>query len=234
MRNPLKVLLAPWLKALTVVRYPTERTWSVSMPNSSRDYAKGVGDGRSSAIVMAPVRWIMRTLPEAPLMQERYLADGSTETVRATPMLALLDSPNPYYDGHLLTMALAGDLALSGNAYVLKVRAGAGNPVELWWAPSSMMEPRWPTDGSAYLTHYDYTPSGVTIRIDPADVIHVRDGLDPKNTRKGLSPLASLLREIFTDNEAANMTASLLANMGVPGLIVSPEEIGRASCRERV
>jgi len=165
----------------------------------------------------------MRTLPEAPVILERRLANDETETVRDHPMLSLLDSPNPYYDGHLLTMALAGDLALSGNAYVLKVRSNGGAPVELWWAPSSMMEPRWPSDGSAYLSHYDYTPAGQTIRIQPEDVVHVRDGLDPQNTRKGLSALASLLREVFTDNEAANMTASLLANMGVPGLVISPE-----------
>jgi len=32
----------------------------------------------------------------------------------------------------------------------------------------------------------------------------------------------SLFREIFTDDEAANFTASLLANFGVPGVIIAP------------
>jgi hypothetical protein len=32
-----------------------------------------------------------------------------------------------------------------------------------------------------------------------------------------------VLREVFTDDEAANFTASLLRNMGVPGLMVSPD-----------
>jgi HK97 family phage portal protein len=55
------------------------------------------------------------------------------------------------------------------------------------------------------------------------DVIHLRDGFDPNNLRKGLSPLRSLFREVFTDDEAANMTASLMKNLGVPGLVLSPE-----------
>ncbi len=56
------------------------------------------------------------------------------------------------------------------------------------------------------------------------DIVHFRYGLDPNNIRKGLSPLKSLFREIFTDDEAANMTAALLKNLGVPGVVISPKE----------
>jgi hypothetical protein len=85
------------------------------------------------------------------------------------------------------------------------------------------VEPYWPQDGSAYLSGYNYSPNGLEIPYAPADIVHFRDGLDPHNTRKGLSPLASLLREIFTDDEAANYTASLLRNVGVPGVIIAPD-----------
>ena len=73
---------------------------------------------------------------------------------------------------------------------------------------------RW--TGSAYLTGYEYNPNGAPITYDPADIVHFRDGMDPDNTRKGLSPLASLLREIFTDDEAVAMTAS------TPGFCTRP------------
>jgi hypothetical protein len=59
-------------------------------------------------------------------------------------------------------------------------------------------------------------------RIAPEDVIHFRFGVDPDNIRLGLSPLASVLREVFTDDEGANFTSTLLRNMGVPGLLVAP------------
>jgi phage portal protein BeeE len=49
-------------------------------------------------------------------------------------------------------------------------------------------------------------------------------GLDPRNTRKGFSSLRPLLREIFTDDEAANFSASILRNMGVPGGLIAPKD----------
>ena len=45
---------------------------------------------------------------------------------------------------------------------------------------------------------------------------------DLDNFRKGLSPLRGLLREVWTDNEAAKFTAALLKNGGIPGVVFSP------------
>ena len=55
-------------------------------------------------------------------------------------------------------------------------------------------------------------------------MVHFRYGLDPLTTRRGLSPLSAALREICTDNEINNYAASLMRNMGVPGLVVSPKD----------
>ncbi len=54
--------------------------------------------------------------------------------------------------------------------------------------------------------------------------MHLRYGIDPDNMRKGLGPLGSLLREIYTDEEASNFSAALLRNFGVPGYMVTPED----------
>ena len=191
------------------------------MPRTGFDYESQV-NGRQSAIIMACVRWIQRTYPEAPLQLKKYNKD-SWEKVQSHPLIDLLNSPNQYYDGLLMQSALVADFALSGNAYLRKIRSGAGRPVELWWIPSTMIEPRWPWDNSEYLTHYEYYPGGASVKIAPSDIVHFRDGLDPNNTRKGISALQSLFREVFTDDEAANMTATLLKNLGVPGLVISPE-----------
>jgi hypothetical protein len=64
---------------------------------------------------------------------------------------------------------------------------------------------------------------GREVRIDPKDVVHFRFGIDPLNQRQGLSPLAATLREVCTDNEINNYSASVMRNMGVPGLVVSPK-----------
>jgi hypothetical protein len=74
-----------------------------------------------------------------------------------------------------------------------------------------------------FVDYYEYTVDGEQTRSS----IRVRRPLPlwprPDNPRRGSSPLRSVLREVFTDNEAADFTASLLRNMGVPGLLVSPE-----------
>jgi phage portal protein BeeE len=88
------------------------------------------------------------------------------------------------------------------------------------------MTPKWPNDsGKTFIGHYEYKPGGVPKKDIPVeDVVHFRFGIDPKNTRLGLSPLGALWREIATDDQAANFTASILKKLGIIGVIISPEE----------
>lgn len=198
--------------------------WRDRLPNTRFDYAKAVGDGRGSSLVMAVGLWLTRTFPEAPLrVQRRQGRRGERlESEWDHPMLALVRRPNPFYSGILLWFATLLDWLITGNAYWLKVRSKQGRVVQLWWVPSWMIRPDWPADGSVFISRYLYRPNGQDVPIPTTDVVHFRYGLDSQNMRLGLSPLASLLREIFTDDEAANYTASLLRNMGVPGVVITP------------
>ena len=205
---------------------------SIMMPRSRFNYKREVGDGRQNGIVMATLTWIARNFPEAPLVVYEQDAQGNWVIVPDHDLYPLLRRPNPYYSGTALWMASIMDFYLTGNAYWLKVRAAAGNVVELWWAPSSMMEPRWDDDGNNYITHYEYKPDPRArkgIELDPTDVVHFRYGLSAYNVRKGVSILDPVLREIFTDDEAANFSAALLRNMGVPGVVIIPQEGVRVS-----
>jgi len=88
-----------------------------------------------------------------------------------------------------------------------------------------MMDPRWPEDGATtteFISHYNYHVNGVDYVVATQDVVHFRNGFDPRNIRRGLSDIQVLLREIATDNEAANWSATILRNMGIPGVIISP------------
>jgi phage portal protein BeeE len=86
------------------------------------------------------------------------------------------------------------------------------------------VEPKWPQGGSVFISHYEYRPAGLggTIVFPVDDVVHFRFGLDPRNTRLGMSQLKPVLREVFTDEEAATFSAAILGNMGVPGGVISP------------
>jgi HK97 family phage portal protein len=199
-------------------------------PRSSFDYLSEVGDGTGSSTVMAPLLWVARTFPEAPLGLWRRDEEGREERVLDHPMLRLVARPNQHYTGHTLWMATLLDWYVDGNAYWLVVRDRGGQPRELWWAPQWSIEPQG--DEQTLVTSYRYRTGTRTIDIDPADVVHFRFGLDPDDGRLGYSPLKSVLREVFTDDEAANFTASLLRNLGVPGIMLSPD--GFAPSREEL
>lgn len=205
-------------------RFAGQPSWhgylAATLPSNLR---ASVGDGRSSSTVMAPLMWILRTFPEAPPMVSRRLADDQLEPDRRHPMVSLLRRPNAHYSGIVMWMGVLASLYTSGDGYLLKIRDAQERVVELWWVPHWLMEPRWDPDGTTFITHYEYQPGTETVLIHPDEVIHFRFGLDPDNHRKGMSPLASVLREIFSDDEAARFTSSLLRNMGVPGLMVAPD-----------
>lgn len=211
-------------KALTI-NFPSGTNWALlSLGRTRYDYAAHVGDGRGNSAVESVVRWIGRTFPEAPVEVLQQKADGTETPIVGHPMLDLLARPNPYYSGELLWRATLADWAAGGYSYWIKRRNAYRAPVELWWAPSWTMKPVWPLDDpTVFISHYEYTVDGNTQEIAVDDVVHFRDGLDPRNPRNGLSPIAALAREVFTDDEAANFTASLLKNMGVPGVIIAPD-----------
>lgn len=212
---------------------PIQPFVSMLLPATKFDYSRAIGDGLGSSVLLPPLNWIMRNFPQAPPVIERLHADGEREEwqpVLDHPLRTLLARPNAFYSGRELWMATVLDLCLSGNAYWLLRRNGLGEVAELWWVPSTMIWPRWPQTGTTFLTGYEYNPvGGTTVVLDPGDVVHLRHGLDPRNPRLGLSPLAALAREVFTDDQAANFTSVILKNLGVIGIIIAPKERGMAS-----
>jgi HK97 family phage portal protein len=197
---------------------------SARLARTRYPYARDVGSGLDSNVVMSPIGWILRNFTEArPVIEVRK--DRIWEHHPDHPLEERLARPNPFYGDDLLWKATILSHRLDGNAYWQKVRNDIGQVIGLWYLPHFLVEPKWPRDGSVFISHYEYRPDGAgqPIVLLPRDVVHFRDGLDPRNVRKGLSPVKPLLREVFTDEEAANFSASILRNMGVPGGVISPK-----------
>ena len=191
------------------------------------DYRKEVGNMLDASVVMAPVQWVQRSLPEARLTVRRTRRDGTREEIADHPMLALIQRPNAYYGDLALWAGTVFSYLVDGNGYWIKLRNAMGRPAELWWVPHWTMEPKGSEDGSVFIDRYEYRPGGgQVITYDPADVVHFRHGINPLNPRKGLSPLDGVIREIFMDLESSNFVASLLRNMGMPGMVLSPKAGG--------
>ncbi len=189
------------------------------------DYAKEMGDLTQSSLVMTAVNWLGIALPEAPLEVVEALPGRKTNLVEEHALTLLLEQPNPHYSGELLWMAFALSWLIDGNVYWWKIRNALGEVMQLWPLPHFLVEPRWnPSDDTVFITHYAYLVNGTEWPIPPADIIHFRHGIDLNNPRRGMSPVASLLREIYGDNEASNASALLMKNCGVFPFVISPKE----------
>lgn len=208
------------LKAFTQMTFSNVSSWSSWLLPASVRKIQAIKDARMASAIMAPLLWAVRTFPEAPMRVQKELPDGTFETVGNHELTRLMRRPNPFYTGTVLQMGLVMDLLADGNAYALLVKNQADRPRQAWYVPGSVMEPKG--DENNLITHYEYTVNGVPRKLEVDDVLHLRYGIDPDNPRLGFSPLKSVLREAFTDEEAAQFTQSLLTNMGVPGLLVSP------------
>lgn len=198
------------------------RTWATGADSYDTAYVEPA----ANAIIQATTLWLCRAFPEAPLRVQRRARDGGLEPIPNHPLTQLVANPTPFYGGPLLWHATIADWMLTGNAFWLKVRKGTGMVDELWWLPAQTVRVVPDQTGDRFVESYDYTPMGGRdpVRYPPADVVHFRYGMDPANPTCGLSPLGALLREVLTDDEASRFSASLLRNMAVPGVILSPAE----------
>lgn len=192
------------------------------LPGSQFDYRTEAGNLWENSIVLSCIQWIASTFPEAILGCDDNRIDPHWNPDH--PAARLIENPNPFYDGSILWAGVVLSLITDGNAYLRKVRSRSGEVVELWYVPSFTIGPVWPKDGSKFISGYVMTVDGKNIPLAVEDVVHIRHHVsNPQNYRVGLSPLRAALREVCTDNEAAEYTAALLRNSGVPGAMLSPK-----------
>jgi HK97 family phage portal protein len=202
------------------------------LPGTTYDYEREAGDKWSNSAVYNGLRWIQTQVTQPRLYVGKLAPDGKAEEIPNHPLTRLLRRPNrdkrgrPVYSGKTLLQATALSHNVSGNAYWLIERSNSGAPLNLWWLPHWSIFPQYPPDGSEWLTHWLYRPDGVSgwYRIEVEDLVHFRSGIDPRQPRLGLAPLAAVCREIFGDNEALTWEAALYRNCAIPGLMICPAD----------
>lgn len=192
------------------------------LPGSRLDYEREAGDLWSNGTVALGLKWIGDNYTRPTMRVSRLGRSGEYRPLPRHPLVDLMRRPNPYYTGRTMAKAMSLSIEAAGEAFLIKVRGkGTGRPVQLWWHPHWAIAPCWPADGSSYIDRYEVRIDGVPHYLPPSEVIHIRDGLDPRNERLGLSTLKAQLRAIVADNESDGYTASVLRNLGVPGLVIS-------------
>lgn len=196
-----------------------------SFRGTNINYAGEVGELTSSSLCMAVWQYIATSLTEAPPIVTAYKkGDTKGEVVPEHPLVKLIQSPNPFCDVDNMLMAFALDWLFSGDVYWIKIFKGKYlTPSELWYVPYFMMQPLADErDPSIFIKEYQYIVDGNRYSYKPEEVIHFKRGINPRDLRRGVGVFDSVLREIYTDNQAANFSASILKNWGIVPFVLSP------------
>lgn len=202
------------------------------LPGSRFDYEREAGHTWLNPIVGLAIDWMGNRFPRPPLRICKINSAGENVPLPRHEMIDLWKRPNPFYSRRTMEKAIGLSLKCDGNAYIYKVRDGAGNVVQLWWIPHYRILPTWPPDGSAYIDGYRVWLDSTIYWLPVEDVIHIRDGIDPLNERLGICALRSNLREVCTVNEESGFRAAILRNSGVPSLAIVPKNTGAKPSKE--
>jgi len=188
---------------------------------------KEIGDGSGNSAVTACLNVLATSFSEPPLQIVKIDKEfGDKEISVDHPLAQLYRRPNPFMSSNLLSHYIILALNTIGDAFLYKNRDTKGQVVELVPLMPHLVEVRGNED--TLITHYDYSVygKGEKIELPEKDVVHIRQGIDPNDHRRGHAPLKTVLREILGDEAAGQYTAALLNNMAVPGVVLTPRNDG--------
>jgi HK97 family phage portal protein len=151
---------------------------------------------------------------EPSLLAYEITEDGA-DPLYDHPLTELLDNPNEDMSGSELLEFIMTYKYISGSCYLYKVRSSGKRVVELWPLSDAQMRPIAGGEKLVDYFEFDYL-TGSPVPIVKEDVIHLKWMIDPIKPWMGLGPLAAVLREVCTDNEATAYLYALLKNDAVP------------------
>ena len=187
-----------------------------------------MGDGLGNSAVVACINVLATSFAEAPLKIFQKTENGKQEVVNH-PMEMLMARPNEFISGSVLSHYLVTSLSAHGDAFLLKVKNNQGDVVQLVPLMPSYVKVRG--NERELITHYEYFAVSKKnafqeeyVELPRENVVHIRQGMDPDDHRRGFSPLRSVMRELAGDEAAGQFAVALLHNMAVPGVILSPKD----------
>lgn len=186
----------------------------------SRDatFWKLTRDGlKSNGLIFSCIKTLAKAAKEPSL--EAY--DPITgQVILEHPMLDLLRYPNPWMTERRLAVYIMTYLAISGNAYLHKIRNASKEVIGLYPYSDGHIKPIPTAD--KWISHYRFDNGYDTPEIiDSEDIIHLMwDTIDPEAPWKGLGPMVAIVREIAVDNELTRTVYSFLRNDSIPRTMI--------------
>jgi HK97 family phage portal protein len=198
--------------------------WRAFLPSARFDWEREAGDTWMNSVAALSISWLGDRFPRPRINLSKIARNGDFVPLGRHPLIDLWNRPNGYYGRRAIEKAIGLSLKVDGNAYIWKVRNRNHEVVELWWIPHFRCFPTWPSTGEEYIDGYKIWVDTVQYWLPKSEVIHIRDGVDPRNERIGLSALRATLREVVTVNLEGSYTAGILKNAGVPGVVIAPDD----------
>lgn len=198
---------------------------------SRYDYTQEAGELWSNSVVSICINRKATMISECKLIIQQYNSAKDKWEKATGPAvnqaLAIFRKPNDYYNFTALVNAMTLSADCRGQYFLYIRRNNAGQPIGFWYLPHTWVQIESNKDnagGEKLITHYRYqVPGAAQVELSVDDVLMVRNGIDPKDTRCGLSPLYAQLREVSSDNEGSNWLASLLRNGATPSTFITPK-----------
>lgn len=194
------------------------------LPSARFDWEREAGDLWSNSIVALAISWLGDRFARPLIRLSKIARNGDYVPQGRHDAIDLWNRPNKHYGRRTNEKAIGLSLKTDGNAYLYKVRDRLGRLVEIWWVPHYLVFPTWPSDGSEFIDGYKIQLDTAVYWVPASEIIHIRDGIDPRNERLGLAAVKGSIREVVTVNLESGYTASILKNAGVPALAIVPDD----------
>ena len=196
------------------------------LPGAKLDYAQDAAERWRNVAVAACLRWLMENAGQACLVAKEEepnedgegLAEIKDTVIHDDPIVAMIESPNPYMTMEELVGAFLMSDRVDGNSYFLIANGsnGAGSPQQIWWVPWWMIGPYTEDASTNFIDGYWYQPGDGSTRKLPMDmVIHIKNGVDPYDQRYGCSALkAAGDRSLVMLNDCETYGVAVVRNGG--------------------
>jgi len=176
---------------------------------------------KSQHEVRTVIDFLARNISQIPLHAYRRLGDNQRERITGSPVTDTIERPDIYTTRSRWMEALVKDLCIFDEAIRVKVRHEDGR-IALVRVPPTMVKPI----GTNWLRPdgYEIVGKEQTVRFTRDEVIHIH-GYDPKDPRKGLSPLETL-RQLLAEQYAAAEHREGLWRQGARASLVIERPLG--------
>jgi HK97 family phage portal protein len=171
--------------------------------------------------VRTVVDFLARNISQIPLHAYKRVSDTERERMTNTPLTNTIEKPDVYTTRSRWMEGLVKDLCIFDEAVRIKVKNDAGD-VSLVRIPPTLVKPI----GTNWLRPdgYEVIGQGRTVEFTRDEVIHIH-GYDPKDPRKGLSPLETL-RQLLAEQFAAAEHREGLWKQGARASLVIERPLG--------